>query len=130
MTKQIILAIGACYGFISVVLGALGSHALKGVLSPEKLESFEVAVRYQMYHALFLLLIGFLFSFHSVLEKTIGWCAVLGTLLFSGSIYLLCMAESWKVNLKFLGPITPLGGLLLIVAWACLVVWVFKGARI
>ncbi|MBP1617445.1 MAG: hypothetical protein H6Q14_1272 [Bacteroidetes bacterium] len=130
MTKQIILAVASFYGLTSVIFGALGSHALAKVLSPEKLSSFEVGVRYQMYHALALLLLGFFFTFQSSLEKTAAWSMVIGTLLFSGSIYLLSMAEYWKANLKFLGPVTPLGGLFLIVGWGALLFFFVKGSRI
>lgn len=128
--KQFILVIAAFYGLTSVVLGALGSHALPTILSSEKVSSFEVGVRYQMYHALALLLLGFFFAFQSPMEKTIGLSLAIGTLLFSGSIYLLSMAEYWKINLKFLGPVTPLGGLFLIIGWAVLLFYFIRGVRV
>jgi uncharacterized membrane protein YgdD (TMEM256/DUF423 family) len=129
MTKQIILSVAALFGLTSVILGALGSHALQSVLSPEKLSGFEIGVRYQMYHALALLLIGFFLTFDSPLEKMAGWSMIAGTVFFSGSIYLLSMADFWKVNLKFLGPVTPFGGLLLIIGWSCLLFLFLKGSR-
>ncbi|OJU52871.1 MAG: hypothetical protein BGN96_10185 [Bacteroidales bacterium 45-6] len=130
MTKQIVLVIAAFYGLASVVLGALGSHALSNVLSPEKISSFEVGVRYQMYHALALLVLGLLLPLSTSLEKTAVWGMAIGTLLFSGSIYLLSLAEYWKVNLKFLGPVTPLGGLFLIAGWGALLLFFARGNRI
>lgn len=120
--KNIILIVGAFYGFSSVLLGAFGAHALKKIISSAKLESFEVGVRYQMYHALFLLLIGFLLKFDSQMEKSIGWLAIIGTILFSGSIYLLATSEKTNIPTKFLGPITPMGGLLLLMAWLLLLI--------
>ena len=130
MTKQIVLVIAAFYGLASVVLGALGSHALSNVLSPEKISSCEVGVRYQMYHALALLVLGLLLPLSTSLEKTAVWGMAIGTLLFSGSIYLLSLAEYWKVNLKFLGPVTPLGGLFLIAGWGALLLFFARGNRI
>jgi len=119
--KQIILIVGALYGVISVILGAFGAHAFKKFLSPEKLASFETGVKYQMYHALLLLLIGFFFSFRNSMEKGAAWSVMVGTFLFSVSIYFLSFADHWGVNLKWLGPVTPLGGLLMIIGWTLLI---------
>lgn len=126
--KTITLIIGAVYGLTSVILGAFGAHALKKVLSVERLTSFETGVKYQMYHALLLLLIGFFLKFETGIEKTTAWFIILGTFLFSVSIYLLSFQEVWGVNLKFLGPITPLGGLLMITGWA-LLIYVFAKTK-
>jgi len=119
--KQIVLVIGALYGVTSVILGAFGAHAFKKFLSPEKLASFETGVKYQMYHALLLLLIGFFFSFQNSMEKNAAWFVMAGTFLFSVSIYFLSFAGHWGVNLKWLGPVTPLGGLLMIIGWTLLI---------
>lgn len=126
--KTLTLIIGAIYGLTSVILGAFGAHALKKVLSVERLTSFETGVKYQMYHALLLLLIGFFLKFETGIEKTTAWFIILGTFLFSVSIYLLSFQEVWGVNLKFLGPITPLGGLLMITGWA-LLIYVFAKTK-
>lgn len=115
--KQIVLAVGALYGALSVILGAFGAHAFKKFLPVEKLASFEVGVRYQMYHALLLIVIGCFLQFQTTLEKSAAWCLMLGTFIFSTSIYFLAFADHWGLNLKWLGPITPLGGLLMIVGW-------------
>jgi uncharacterized membrane protein YgdD (TMEM256/DUF423 family) len=119
MDKKILLA-AAFLGITAIVLGAFGAHALKKVLSVEQLQSFEVGVRYQMYHALFLLFIG-VFAFLNEKERLlIFWLTILGVLFFSGSIYLLATNGITNLKTKFLGPVTPLGGLLLISAWGYL----------
>ncbi|MGM5630168.1 DUF423 domain-containing protein [Apibacter raozihei] len=125
--KNIVLIFGAIYGMTSVILGAFGAHAFKKILSPDRIASFETGVKYQMYHALALLLIGFSLSFTTGLEKCAGWGMIVGTFLFSVSIYFLSFSEYWNVNLKFLGPITPLGGLFMIVGWGCLLFYFIKG---
>ena len=112
--KNFTLIIGAVYGLLSVILGAFGAHALKKVLSVEKLQSFETGVKYQMYSALFLLIVGYILKFESPSEKWISILMIAGTFLFSMSIYFLSFSEVWNTNLKFLGPITPIGGLLMI----------------
>ena len=124
--KNITLIIGATYGMLSVILGAFGAHAFKKILSVERLTSFETGVKYQMYHALLLLIIGFFFKFDTGIEKWASWCIILGVLLFSFSIYFLSFQEVLGVNLKFLGLITPIGGLLMIVGWALLISYFFK----
>lgn len=115
--KRIVLAVGSLYGATSVILGAFGAHAFKAILSVEKLASFETGVKYQMYHALLLVAIGLYLQFQTKIEKSVAWLLMLGTFLFSVSIYFLSFADHWGVNLKFLGPITPLGGLLMIIGW-------------
>ncbi|WP_374451330.1 DUF423 domain-containing protein [Cloacibacterium normanense] len=126
--KTITLIIGAVYGLTSVILGAFGAHALKKVLSVERLTSFETGVKYQMYHALLLLLIGFFLKFETRIEKTTAWFIILGTFLFSVSIYFLSFQDILKTNLKFLGPITPIGGLFMILGWA-LLIYVFAKTK-
>ena len=111
---------------LSVILGAFGAHAFKKILSVERLTSFETGVKYQMYHALLLLIIGFFLKFDTGTEKWASWCIILGVLLFSFSIYFLSFQEVLGVNLKFLGPITPLGGLLMITGWALLILIFIK----
>ena len=119
MDKKILLA-AAFLGITAIILGAFGAHALKKVLSEAQLQSFEVGVRYQMYHALFLLFIG-VFAFLNEKERlVIFWLTITGVLFFSGSIYLLATNGITNFKTKFLGPITPRGGLLLISAWSYL----------
>lgn len=124
--KNFTLIIGAVYGLLSVILGAFGAHALKKVLSVEKLQSFETGVKYQMYSALFLLIVGYILKFESPSEKWISILMIAGTFLFSMSIYFLSFSEVWNTNLKFLGPITPIGGLLMIISWAMLIFYFVK----
>lgn len=124
--KNIVLIAGAFYGLVSIILGAFGAHALKKILSAEKLISFETGVKYQMYHALALLVLGFSLSFTSGLEKWASWGMIIGTFLFSFSIYFLAFSEYWNINLRILGPITPIGGSLLIIGWLCLLFYFIK----
>jgi uncharacterized membrane protein YgdD (TMEM256/DUF423 family) len=116
MEKKLILT-AAIMGVIAIVLGAFGAHALKKVLTDSQLNSFEVGVRYQMYHALFLLLIANL-NFLAIKEKTIiMYLVIVGVLLFSGSIFLLSTSVITKIKTSILGPLTPIGGLFLIASW-------------
>lgn len=119
--KQFVLIIGSIYGLLSVILGAFGAHAFKEYLSPEKLVSFETGVRYQMYHAILLIVIGLGLSFTSQIERWSAISIIVGVFLFSFSIYFLSFAEYWNLNLRFLGPITPLGGLLMVIGWGFLI---------
>lgn len=120
MTNNCAIITGAAFGLLSIIFGAFGAHALKKVLSAEKLASFEVGVRYQIYSALFLILIGYNANFELSLINWAYYLVTIGTVLFSFSIYLLSLAEYLQKNFKFLGPITPLGGLLMILGWGCL----------
>lgn len=124
--KTITLIFGAVYGMLSVILGAFGAHALKKILSVERLESFETGVRYQMYAAFFLLIIGYILKFETSTEKWTSILMIVGTLLFSVSIYFLSMQDYLGANLKVLGPITPLGGLLMILSWGMLILYFAK----
>jgi len=114
MTQHIIIATGAFFGMLSVILGAFGAHTLKKILSTDQLHSFEVGVKYQMYHAIVLLALGLNFKFTT---SAIYWCFTLGIILFSFSIYGLVLSDAKGKKLRFLGPITPIGGLLLVVGW-------------
>lgn len=116
MDKKIILT-ALVFGFISIILGAFGAHALKKVLTPEQLSSFEVGVRYLMYHGLFLLFIGTTQMLLTEQKNIVFYLTLFGTILFSGSIFLLSSSGVTGINFKFLGPITPIGGLLLIASW-------------
>ena len=113
-------------GMIAVILGALGSHALKEVLSPEQLESFTIGVRYQMTHVLLLMVVLLTSHFNEDVKQTSFWLTIIGILLFSGSIYLLNLQELLGVKLSFLGPVTPIGGLFLIANWGFLALKAFK----
>ncbi|TLF46269.1 DUF423 domain-containing protein [Maribacter aurantiacus] len=112
--------IGAFFGLLGIILGAFGAHRLKKTFTQDQLASFETGVKYQMYHALVLLMIGFNYNLETKAEQYMVLSFILGTLLFSFSIYGLCVSASKERKLKFLGPITPLGGLLLVLGWALL----------
>ncbi len=112
-----IISSGAILGFISIILGAFGAHALKAVLTIEQLNTFETGVKYQMYHALFLLFVGTNQTISEKSKKTIFYLVVSGVVFFSGSIYLLATNTITNINIGSIGFITPIGGLLLIVAW-------------
>ena len=119
MTQEIIIATGAFFGMFSVIFGAFGAHALKKILSAEQLNSFEVGVKYQMYHAIVLLVLGFNAS---NINAAIYWCFTLGIILFSFSIYGLILSSAKGKKLRFLGPVTPIGGLLLVIGWLLLLI--------
>lgn len=124
--NTITLIIATLFGNSAIILGAFGAHAFKKLISAEKLTSFEVGIRYQMYSALVLLILGFQLDFDIYSERLAVYGITAGTILFSFSIYFLSFAEYWKKNLKFLGPITPLGGLLMIIGWIALLVSFLK----
>ncbi len=123
MTLKIIFLFAAFAGALGVVLGAFGAHALRGSIEPRLMETFQTAVQYQLIHALALLLVSL----------TIGWLGqslsfvisayafMAGIILFSGSLYGLVLTD-----IRWLGPVTPLGGLCLIIGWLALLVGGFR----
>lgn len=108
---------GAAFGLLAAVFGAFGAHALKKRFTEEQLYSFETGVKYQMYHAIVLLLIGQLCEETASLYQAFTILFIVGTILFSFSIYGLCLSSAFGRKWRFLGPITPLGGLLLVGGW-------------
>jgi uncharacterized membrane protein YgdD (TMEM256/DUF423 family) len=116
-TAHIYRSLGATLALCAVILGAFGAHALKDALiAHDSVDTWETAVRYQMWHALALLLVSII-SDKQHIPKATGACFTLGALLFSGSLYGLALDGP-----KWLGPITPLGGLCLIAGWALLAI--------
>ena len=112
------LMLGAASGAISVAAGAFGAHALRDKVEPRLLEVFETAARYQMYHALALLVVGLIASrWPSGILNTAGWLFVAGTVVFSGSLYAMTFT-----GVRALGAITPIGGVCFIAGWICLAV--------
>ncbi len=111
------ITLASLSGMLAVVFGAFGAHALKGKLDDQALKVFETAVQYHFYHTFALLVVGViaLSQPQTVLLKSSGWLFVIGILVFSGSLYLLSLT-----GVRWLGAITPLGGLALIAGWACL----------
>lgn len=111
------LTLAATSGLLAVALGAFGAHALRNRLDTYAMDIFETAVQYQFYHSLALLCVGLLALNQPgmVLLKSSGWLFVVGIVIFSGSLYLLSLT-----GLRWLGAVTPVGGLALIAGWACL----------
>lgn len=119
MDKKII-STGAILGMIAIILGAFGAHALKKIVPIEALSTFETGVKYQMYHALFLVFLGLATELSKKTQKIIYYLVVFGVIFFSGSIYLLATKSLTSFDFKAIGIITPIGGLLLILAWGIL----------
>lgn|SRR5579864_6226919 len=114
------LLIGSILGLLGVVFGAFGAHALRSRLSPEMLAVFETAVRYQMYHTFAILIVAAAIGRIGDASWLVmaGWFFLAGILLFSGSLYALALS-----GVGMLGAITPVGGLLFLIGWACLIIF-------
>jgi uncharacterized membrane protein YgdD (TMEM256/DUF423 family) len=124
--QSVFLFLSAVCGLTGVAMGAFGAHGLKTILTPEMLAVYKTAVDYQMWHALGLGLIAIFRQQvpESALLKWAGWLMFVGILLFSGSLYLLAI-----LNIKWLGMITPLGGVCFILAWLCVIFFAFKSTK-
>lgn len=121
--ERVFFAVGAISAFVAVAAGAFGAHGLKNSLSQEMLAIFETAARYQMYHALALIAVAWAstrFSGSSLINAS-GYLFIIGTILFSGSLYALSLTET-----RWLGAITPLGGLAFLAGWLCLAYAAFR----
>ncbi|MDE0930599.1 MAG: DUF423 domain-containing protein [Halioglobus sp.] len=114
---KLFITLASLSGMLAVVFGAFGAHALKGKLDDQALKVFETAVQYHFYHTVALLVVGViaLNQPQTMLLKSSGWLFVIGILVFSGSLYLLSLT-----GVRWLGVVTPLGGLAFIAGWACL----------
>jgi uncharacterized membrane protein YgdD (TMEM256/DUF423 family) len=114
--ERAFFVIGALAGLLAVGSGAFGAHALRGQLSPDRLEIYETAVRYHFYHALALLMAGYAAArWPGAAASAAGWLFLVGLLLFSGSLYALSLT-----GVRWLGAITPFGGVAFIVGWLAL----------
>ena len=114
---------GAVMALLAVALGAFGAHALRARVSPEDLIIFETGVRYQMYHALGLFVVAWAASrWPGATVHAAGWLFMVGILIFSGSLYLLVLTGT-----RWLGAITPLGGVAMILGWGLLAWGIFQG---
>lgn len=118
---------GSLFTSLSVILGALGAHYLKTIFTPEVLTSFETGVRYQFYHGITLILVAILAKENLKYINVVYYCFLIGTILFSFSIYLLCILKTTDtLGLKGLGILTPIGGLFFIAGWFLLIFSAFK----
>lgn len=116
------LKTGAVIGMFSIMMGAFAAHQLKGMVSDHALATFETAVRYQFYHAFALILTGILFKeFRSGFTLWAGRFFIIGIILFSGSLYYLAVFQAMvRPGLRWVGAITPLGGICFVAAWVLL----------
>lgn len=113
---RLFFVVGSLFGGLGVILGAFGAHALKGQLSADQLIIFEVGIRYQMYHAFALLAAAWAYTrWPGTILIGCGCLFIAGTVLFSGSLYALSLS-----GVKWLGAITPLGGLAFVIGWLCM----------
>ena len=120
---RLFLLLGSLSGFTGVVLGAFAAHGLRGRLTDEMLNVFEVGVRYQIYHALALLMVALVSARWPRGEFSVaGWCFVLGTIVFSGSLYALSLS-----GVRWLGAVTPIGGLAFLLGWLSIAWGAWKG---
>lgn len=114
---RIFFALGAASALLAVAAGAFGAHGLEGRLTADRLATFDTAARYQIYHALALMAVAWATTrWPGTLTTNAGWLFVAGTVLFSGSLYVLSLT-----GIRWLGVITPLGGVAFLAGWACLV---------
>ena len=122
--ERVFFTIGALFAFIGGAAGAFGAHSLKSRINTEMLLVFEVGVRYQMYHAFALIVTAWAQArWPSAPVTASGWFFVVGTILFSGSLYLLSVT-----GVRWLGAITPLGGVAFLVGWGCLACGVWRAS--
>ena len=123
MTLKIIFLFAAFAGALGVVLGAFGAHALRGSIEPRLMETFQTAVQYQLIHALALLLVSLTIGWlgQSLSFDISAYAFMAGIILFSGSLYGVVLTD-----IRWLGPVTPLGGLCLIIGWLALLVGGFR----
>ena len=118
------LVIGASLAFLAVAIGAFGAHGLKAILSPNMLIVFETGVRYHMYHAVGVIVAGWAgTTWEDRFFCYAGWAFILGIVFFSGSLYVLSLTE-----VRWLGAITPLGGVMFLTGWLLLAIGFYKNS--
>jgi uncharacterized membrane protein YgdD (TMEM256/DUF423 family) len=125
MNKQLLIT-ASILGLLGIALGAFAAHGLKPLISIEAQQTFETGVRYQMYHALFLLFLGLTNQINLKIKKTLFYLVIIGVILFSGSIYGLATNSLTNFDFKSIGFVTPIGGLLLIISWLILLINFWK----
>ncbi|WP_067144830.1 DUF423 domain-containing protein [Pseudotamlana agarivorans] len=125
MNKRLLVT-GAILGMLSIILGAFGAHGLKALITESSIQTFETGVRYQMYHAFLLLIVGGTGFVSFKAKKAIYYLVLVGVIFFSGSIYGLATNALTSFDFKVIGFVTPIGGLLLILAWGLMVANLIK----
>jgi len=115
--NRTILLVGTAMGMLAIILGAFGAHGLEKLVDAEAIDTFETGVKYQMYHALFLLFLGLWNGIAVKAKKMVFTLVLLGVVLFSFSIYLLALNSLTSFDFKIIGFLTPIGGVLMIMGW-------------
>lgn len=126
---QRLLILGSIYGMTAVILGAFGAHGLEKILDTSSLETFEVGVRYQFYHALFALVLGATNFLQNKTKNSVFYLLLVGQILFSGSIYLLATNSLTQIDFTSIAFSTPIGGLLLIISWLLVLIKAIKNKK-
>ncbi|GGW55163.1 uncharacterized membrane protein YgdD (TMEM256/DUF423 family) [Winogradskyella epiphytica] len=124
--NKTLLTTGAILGILGIILGAFAAHGLEKMVDADAIKTFETGVRYQIYHAFFLLIVSRLTFLNSKLKKVIFYLVLIGAIFFSGSIYGLATNTLSSFDFKTIAMITPLGGLLLIGGWTVLLVGIIR----
>lgn len=127
--NKTILIVGIILGGLSVVFGAFGAHGLQSLVASEAIETFETGVKYQMYHALLLLVLGTMGELPDSRKRPVFYLIVTGVILFSFSIYFLALNDLFQYDFKKIAFITPLGGTLMILGWCMLGFYTFRYYR-
>jgi len=125
MNKRILVA-GTILGILGIVLGAFGAHGLEKLVYADAVNTFETGVRYQIYHAFFLLILGGTNFVNLKTKKIVFYLVIVGVLFFSGSIYGLATNELSSFDFKTIAMITPIGGLLLILSWVMVLIGIMR----
>lgn len=132
MNRNKNIQLGILVLFLAIALGAFGAHGIKNLVGPDQVASYNTGIRYQFYHGFAILIAVWLSEqwLNPVWCKRAIWCFGLGIILFSGSIYLLSLREVFGIeHWKFLGPMTPIGGLFFLLGWALLFIGTFGKSR-
>ncbi|MCR9227483.1 MAG: DUF423 domain-containing protein [Flavobacteriaceae bacterium] len=124
--NRTILLTGTLLGMVAIILGAFGAHGLEKLVDADAIETFETGVRYQMYHALFLLFLGLYAGIAEKTKKTVFVFVLLGVILFSFSIYLLALNTLTSFDFRVIGFLTPIGGVFMIMGWVLLAFRILK----
>jgi uncharacterized membrane protein YgdD (TMEM256/DUF423 family) len=125
MNKKILI-VGAILGILGVILGAFAAHGLEKLVDADAIKTFETGVRYQLYHAFFLLIIGGSSFVDVKIKKAVFYLVIIGLVFFSGSIYGLATNELSSFDFKTIAMVTPLGGLVLILAWFTMLIGIIR----